>query len=557
MKGFDREKKDIVEEKTREEYLKIAVEEAEADSQAKSEFINRLSHDIRTPLNAIIGMTDIAAANIDNKGRVLDCLEKIALSGNHLLKLINEILDMNKIASGNPQIRESEINLSDMMDDMLAMVRPQIDAKNHLLKVKLHNIIHEEVLGDPLRIKEIFVNLMSNAIKYTDNGGSITIEIIEKESQIKDMAFYEFVFRDNGIGMDSEFVKHIFDPFARADNTGVTKVQGTGLGMTIARNIARMMGGDIRVKSIPKEGSEFIVTMYLKYCRREEEKENRCRNFSVLIADDMETGKSAAELLENRGIHCDICTDGMEAVNMIEKKNREGKHYNVVFLGETLEHYNYIDTIAKIRKITELDATVPVLMSYDLGKVQEEAEKAGITEFITKPLFFSKMLRLFDKISERGGRKQKAGNGKLKMADFSGYRVLIVEDNDLNLEIASEIIGAAGASVETAGNGLDAIQMLKKLPEGYFDLILMDIRMPEMDGYKATMEIRRLGRKDVKDIPIIAMTANAFADDVAMSRDAGMNDHIVKPLNMTVLFQTLEKWLPGKKNIDEYKPFVL
>lgn len=553
MKNFDRDKEYIFQDKTQEERLRIAVEAAEAASRTKSEFINRMSHDIRTPLNAIIGMTDLAAANIDNKRRVQDCLKKISLSGNHLLKLINEILDMNKIENGAPKIRESEANLGDIIDDMLAMINPQIYEKNHTLEIKVHNLIHEDILGDSLRIKEVFVNLISNAIKYTNNGGKIVMEITEKESRVKNKALYEFVFKDNGIGMDKEFVKHIFDPFLRAENAENTPVEGTGLGMTIARSIIQMMGGDITVNSVLGEGSEFIVTMYLKYYEKSEWSYATYHKMSVLIVDNIE--KDSLKLLENKGIHCDICRNSMEAVNMLENKKKAGGHYDVILSGDSIENSHYIETAKTLNQMIDKDSTILAVMSYDWHQ-QEEAEKDGIYEFITKPLFCSRVFKLLDRLSDRENVKMTAATeeaGPSQKLDFSGYRVMIVEDNDLNLEIASEIIEITGAEVETAKNGLEAVNKLEKLPKDYFDLIFMDIRMPKMDGYKATNMIRNSG---MKDIPIIAMTANAFADDVAMSKAAGMNDHIVKPLKMNIIFQTMEKWLP-KKVIDEYRKIVI
>lgn len=549
MENFDRDKEDIVVERTQEERLRIAVETAERASQAKSEFINRMSHDIRTPLNAIIGMTDIAAVNIDNKGRVQDCLEKISRSGNHLLKLINEILDMTKIESGKLEIRENELNLGDLTDDILAMVKPQISEKNHEFEVRVHNIVHEDLLGDQLRIKEVLVNLLSNAIKYTDYGGKISMDITEMESEIKDKALYEVIVRDNGIGMDSEFMKHIFDPFSRASNSVCEQVQGTGLGMTIARDIAKLLGGDIRVKSIPGEGSEFTVTMYLKYFEREE---NQGEKFSILIVDkDIEESKCVIQKLNNQGIRCDICKDGTEAVNVAESEALSGRNYDVILLGDPGEDGAYIHTAEKLAGSINRKSTVLGLMSYDWRKVEEEARRAGIQEFITKPLFSSKILKMSDRISRKENTKQEGTVGRLRKADFSGYRVLIVEDNELNLEIASEIVGTTGAEVETAANGLEAVRMIADSPEAYYHLIFMDIRMPKMDGYKAAKEIRSLNRGDVRNIPIIAMTANAFADDVTMSRNAGMNDHVVKPLNISRLIGTMEKWLPGKKSVDE------
>lgn len=549
MKSFDRDKEYSSEEKMQEDRLRIAVEAAEAASQTKSEFINRMSHDIRTPLNTIIGMADLAASDIDNKKHVQDCLKKISLSGNHLLKLINEILDMNKMESGISKLKENEANLSDITDDILAIINPQIYAKNHTLEIKLHNLVHEDILGDSIRIKEVLVNFLSNAVKYTNDGGRIVMEITEKESHIKNRTCYEFIFRDNGIGMDKEFIKHIFDPFSRAENAEHRPVEGTGLGMAIAKNIIQMMDGDIKVNSVLGQGSEFIVTMHLKYC---EKSYQEFQKMSVLVIDDTEY--TVLEQLRDRGIHCDVCRNTAEAVSFIEAANQTGRRYNLILCGDKY----YMDATEKLKNKIKKEYTILAQMSYDWRK-QEEAEKDGACAFIMKPLFCSKIYRLLEKFFIEESNKMAAATEEihqLHKPDFSGYRVLIVEDNDLNLEIASEIIETTGAKVETTGNGIEAVKKLESMPADYFDLIFMDIRMPKMDGYKAANEIRNSSRKDIRNIPIIAMTANAFADDIMRSRAAGMNDHIVKPLKMNLIFQTMEKWLSNKV-IDEYKKIVI
>jgi len=549
LKSFDREKEYISEEKIQEERLKIAVEAAEAASRTKSEFINRMSHDMRTPLNTILGMTDLAANNIDNKKRVQDCLKKISLSGNHLLKLINEILDMNKMESGISQLKEDEMNLSDMIDDILEMINPHIYAKNHTFEIKIHNLVHEDILGDSTRIKEALMNFLSNAIKYTNDGGKIVMEITEKESSLKNRICYEFIFRDNGIGMDKEFVKHIFDPFLRAENAEHTSSEGTGLGMTIAKNIIQMMDGDIKVNSILGQGSEFTVTMHLKY------KEESCEKFqkmSILVVDDEED--AAFKLIRERGIRCDICKDAAEAVRLAEEANRTGTYYNLILCDEKY----YMEAAKKLRQRIKKESTILAQMSYNRRK-QEEAEKDKNDEFIMKPLFCSKIFRLLEGLLSKESDKMTAATEEtcqIQRPDFSGCKVLIVEDNVLNLEIASEIIETTGAKVETAGNGLEALKKLENMPINYFDLIFMDIRMPKLDGYKTANAIRSFGRRDIQDIPIIAMTANAFADDITQSRAAGMNDHIVKPLKMNLIFQIMEKWL-SHKVIDGYRRIVI
>lgn len=554
MKNFDRDKEYISEEKIREERLKAAIEAAETANRMKSEFINRISHDIRTPLNTILGMADLAVAHIDNKNRVQDCLKKILFSGNQLLNLINKILDVNKIES-SLNLNECETNLSDIIDDILEIINPQIYAKNQTLEIKIHSLSHEDILGDSMCMKEVFMNFLSNAVKYTNDGGKIVVEITEKESHIKDKTCYEFIFRDNGIGMEEEFVKHIFDPFLRAENVGQKPVEGNGLGMAIAKNIVQKMDGDIKVKSVLGQGSEFIVTMHLKYCKKSYKK---FQKMSILVVDDMQI--PVLKQLKSAGIHCDICKNAKEAVKLVEVLNQTGEYYNLILC----ESKYYQETVEKLKKRVCRQTGIFVQMFYDWQK-QNETEKMESCQFIMKPLFCSKIYRLLEEvihtetvekesiqknsiqedICEESSRMTAATKEILQSQkpDFSGYRVLIAEDNDLNLEIACEIIKTTGAEVVTAKNGLEALKKLENTPPDYFDLIFMDIRMPKMDGYKVANEIRNSVRDDIQKIPIIAMTANAFADDITKSKAAGMNDHIAKPLKMTLIFETMEKWL--------------
>ena len=566
MKNFDRDKEYISEEKIREERLKAAIETAETANRIKSEFINRISHDIRTPLNTILGMTDLAVTYIDDKNRVQDCLKKISFAGNQLLSLINKILDVNKIESGGVNLTECETNLSDIIDDVLEIINPQVSTKKHTLEIKIHPLAHEDILGDSMCIKEVFMNFLSNAVKYTNDGGKIVMEISEKESHIKGKTCYEFIFRDNGIGMEEEFVKHIFDPFLRAENVGHKLVEGNGLGMAIAKNIVQKMDGDIKVKSVLGQGSEFTVTIHLKYCEKSYKKFEK---MSVLIVDDMEV--SVLNQLKNAGIYCDICKNAKEAVKLVETIHQTGRNYNLILCDSKY----YRETVRKLKERINGKTEIFVQMSCDWQE-QNETEKVESCRFLMKPLFCSKIYRLLEeavhtetmdnvensvqeKDSLEESRKMTAVTEEIcrpQKPDFSECRVLIVEDNDLNLEIACEIIKTTGAEVETAENGLEALKKLENTPPDYFDLIFMDIRMPKMDGYMVANEIRNFAREDIRKIPIIAMTANAFADDITKSKAAGMNDHIAKPLKMNLIFQTMEKWL-SHKVIDEYRKSIL
>lgn len=421
---------DVTESKLKEEKnqqaLREACETAERANAAKSDFMSRMSHDIRTPMNAIIGMTEIAVMHLDDRERVLDCLEKITVSSKHLLSLINEVLDMSKIESGKIELSEEEVNLSDLIDNLVTMIRPSVQQNNHKLDVHIANVEHQYVLSDPVRMQQVFMNILGNSVKYTPEGGKLSLKVYEKPSDMDGYGCYEFVFTDNGMGMSKEFLEKLFEPFSREGDSRVNKIEGTGLGMAIARSIARKMNGDIIVESELGKGSCFTVQLSLKL----------------------------------------------------------------------------VNEIA-LNKETE--------------KVAEETQELQMVQSLSK-----------EALSEK--------------------RLLLVEDNELNREIAVELISQTGVAVDSAETGKEALERFEKMPENYYDMIFMDIQMPEMDGYEATAAIRKLSRKDAVKIPIIAMTANAFAEDIRKSREAGMNEHLTKPLDIGALMNCLEKWL-GEKNV--------
>lgn len=543
---------DVTESKYKEEQeqqaLREACEAANHANEAKSEFMSRMSHDIRTPMNAIIGMTAIAGRYLDDQERVADCLGKITVSSKHLLSLINEILDMSKIESGKIDLAEEEINLSDLFGNLVTMIRPSIEEKKHNLDVRITNVEHEHVIGDSMRLQQIFMNILGNAVKYTPPGGNIEIEISEKSSNTFGYARYEFIFEDNGIGMSREFQQKLFEPFSRAEDSRVSKIEGTGLGMTIARNIARMMNGDITVESEPGKGTRFVVMLSFKLMNITVPDTERLVDLPVLVVDDDETASQMTCLiLENIGMKGEYVLSGKEAVKRVWEHHEAKQDYFAVILDWKMPDMDGVETAKAIRKKVGPDVPIIILSAYDWSGIEEEARRAGVNGFISKPLFKSRLIYLFNQIvgTDQAGEMHKTESiGNL---DLTGKRILLVEDNELNREIAEEIIGQTGVSLESAENGQEALERFEKMGENYYDLIFMDIQMPVMNGYEAAAAIRKLPRTDAATIPIIAMTANAFAEDIRKSKIAGMNEHLTKPLDIEQLMRCLEKWLGGNE----------
>ncbi|MGN0650312.1 MAG: response regulator [Oscillospiraceae bacterium] len=535
----------IKKERQQEMALQAAYDAAEAANKAKTEFLSNMSHDIRTPMNGIIGMTAIAATHLDDKERVKDSLQKISQASKHMLSLINEVLDMSKIESGKVDLIEEEFNLSNLIDNLLTMTSEQIKKHRHELSVNITGVTHEEVIGDSLRIQKVFTNLMSNAVKYTPDGGKICLSITEKPSNYAKVGCYEFIFEDNGIGMSEDFLEQIFEPFARATDSRVNKIQGTGLGMPISRNIVRMMGGDIKVESKLNMGSRFTVTIYLKLQDTVEVRHNKFIDLHVLVADDDELSlESCCGMLEDLGMKPDGVTNGAEAVEYVTVRHRKNQDYFACIIDWKMPEMDGIATTRAIRKAVGKDVPIIIISAYDWSEIEQEARAAGANAFISKPLFRSRLEKTFSTlVGEDEQTEQGAPLLDLSNMELSDKRVLLVEDNDLNAEIAEEILGMTGLAVERAADGTIAVDMMSACEDGYYDLILMDIQMPQMNGYDATRAIRALNRSYCKQIPIIAMTANAFAEDVQAAKTVGMNEHIAKPLDLKALARTLNKWL--------------
>ena len=539
----------IQKEKQQELALKAAYDAAEAANRAKTDFLSNMSHDIRTPMNGIIGMTAIAAAHLDDSERVRDCLGKITQASKHLLSLINEVLDMSKIESGKVDLVEEEFNISDLIDNLITMNMSLIEAHNHKLNVIINNVEHEDVIGDSFRIQKIFTNLMSNAVKFTPNGGNITLTITEYPNKQAKVGCYEFVFEDDGIGIAPEFINRIFDPFSRAEDGRVSKIQGTGLGMTISRNIVRMMGGDIRVESEINKGSKFTVTIYLRLQETTQALYEKFVDLPILIADDDEiTLQSCSMMLTDIGMKIDCVSNGADAIVKVVEHHLVNNDYYACILDWKMPDMDGIATTKAIRKAVGQDVPIIIISAYDWAGIEQEARAAGANAFISKPLFRSRLIRTFKSlIEDEDDSKIDFPLSSKFNNDFSGKRVLLVEDNDLNREIALEMLEMTGLTVDQAQDGIQAVDKIVENEDGYYDLIFMDIQMPRMNGYDATRAIRAMGRNYCKNIPIIAVTANAFAEDVHAAKTVGMNEHIAKPFDAEKLLATLEKYLHSDK----------
>ena len=521
--------------------LSQALDMAQQANRAKTVFLNNMSHDIRTPMNAIIGFTALATKSIDNKETVLDYLAKIAQSSDHLLSLINDILDMSRIESGKVTIDEKEEELSDILHSIRNIFLADIKAKNLDLFIDTMNIKNEHIICDKLRLNQVLLNILSNAVKYTPNGGMISLKIRQEEPMADGRCYYEFRIRDNGIGMSEEFRKTIFEPFTREKTSTISGIQGTGLGMAITKNIVDMMGGTITCSSKQGEGSEFVVRLPLHIQENYVEESIDCSFANgvraLVVDDDMEACTSVAGMLRDIGMRSEWCVSGKEAVVRSEEAFAIHDRYEAYIIDWMMPDMNGIETARRIRKVVGPEAPIIILSAYDYSNIETEALEAGVTAFISKPIFESDLKRTLARVYGAGQAAEQEAAGP----SFAGKRILLVEDNELNQEIATAILEDEGIEVETAGNGQEACDTLLEKGAGYYDLVLMDIQMPIMDGYEASEKIRSFEDEELSKVPIFAMTANAFEEDKKKAFAAGMNGHIAKPINISVLMEELKK----------------
>ena len=520
--------------------LSEAVAAAEAASRAKSTFLSNMSHDIRTPMNAIIGFTTLAVSNIDNQERVKDYLIKTLSSSRHLLALINDILDMSRIESGKLQLEETEVNLAEMLHDIKTIVSGQIHAKQLELYMDALDVTDEDVYCDRTRMGQILLNLLSNAIKFTPAGGTVSVRVRQFAGTVRDCAQYEFRVRDNGIGMSPEFAQKIFEPFERERTSTVSRIQGTGLGMAITRNIVEMMGGTIKVQTEKNGGTEFIICLPLRVqtgTRREEKIAELAGLKALVVDDDFNTCDSVAKLLTRVGMRAEWTLSGREAVLRARQSIELGDPCRAYIIDWRLPDMNGIEVARQIRSLNN-DTPIIILTAYDWSDIEVEAKAAGVTAFCSKPMFLSD---LRDTLLTAIGHTQTEAQDILpgKNADFRGRHILLVEDNELNREIAVAILHEYGFLVDTAENGAVAVEKIRTSDPGRYDLVLMDVQMPVMDGCTATRRIRALKDPARAAVPIVAMTANVFEEERKRAFDCGMNGFLSKPIVIEELIDAL------------------
>jgi len=510
-------------------------------NKAKSEFLANMSHDIRTPMNAIVGMTAIATAHIDDRKQVENCLRKITLSSKHLLGLINDVLDMSKIESGKLTLTTEQISLKEVVEGIVNIMQPQVKTKKQTFDIHVENIFTENVWCDGIRLNQVLLNLLSNATKYTSEGGSIQLSLSEEKSpKGENYVRIHINVRDNGIGMSPEFLKRIYESYSRADGTRIHKTEGAGLGMAITKYIVDAMEGTIEIQSEPDKGSEFLLTFDFEKADAMEI-DMVLPAWNMLVVDDDELlCKTAMDALKSIGIKAEWTLSGEKAIELVIEHHKKREDYQIILLDWKLPGMNGIQAAREIRR--NLGDEVPILLisAYDWSEFEAEAREAGISGFISKPLFKSTLYHALCQYMDVGTEHEQTLNQNI---DLSGRRILLAEDNELNWEVAKELLSDLGVELDWAEDGRICLDKFQKSPEGYYDIILMDIRMPHMTGYEATQAIRGLAHPDALSIPIIAMSADAFSDDIQHCLQCGMNAHIAKPIDVIELTRLLKRYL--------------
>ena len=531
-------------EMQREQALADALAAAEHANRAKTRFLNNMSHDIRTPMNAIIGFTALAARHLDNPEIMKDYLGKISTSSNHLLSLINDVLDMSRIESGMVKIQEKEVHLPDVFHDLRSILQGDIVSKGLDLFFDTLGVVNEDVYCDRLRLNQVLLNLLSNAMKFTNPGGTISVRVQQNPVGLKGYAEYEIHVKDTGLGMSQEFQKHLFEAFTREQTATVSGIQGTGLGMAITKNIVDMMGGTIQVESQVGAGTEFIVRLQLRLSSnppRVVKIEELQGVRSLVVDDDMHTCCSISEMLGDIGMRPDWTTSGKEAVVRAQFAASRGDAYGVYIIDWAMPDMNGLETVRRIRRVIGDSTPIIIVTAYDWAEIEEEAIASGVTAFCPKPIFLSELREV---LASSFHTVQEEQVEEKPERDFHGRSILLVEDNELNQEVAVAYLEHAGFHVDVAGDGSEAVEILRTAQAGDYDVVLMDIQMPGMDGYTATREIRTLDNPATANIPILATTADAFEEDRKAAIRSGMNGHIAKPLDVDELLEVLGEILP-------------
>ena len=542
-----------ISDRTKERKTQAALSEAlnlaQTANNAKSSFLSSVSHDIRTPMNAIIGLVGLLEREPDNPEVVLEYSQRIDAASQHLLGLINDVLDMNKIESGSASLNLSEMDMAAVIEEINTIIRPQTKAKGQTFEIFVSSLVHEYLQGDKLRVNQILINLLSNAVKYTPEGGRIQMRVEELPQVVEEYSRVRFTISDNGMGMSEEYQKTIFDPFTREDSAAIQQIQGTGLGMAITKSLVDLMGGSIKVESVPGEGSTFTVELELYLQEREDDpkfwQDHKVARM-IVADDDEEVCRGIVKSMEGTGVVTDYSTDGETAVRMMQEARENGAPYDLILLDWKMPGLNGLETARLIRKNYPEKIPILLLTAYEWGDIEQEAREIGVNHFMPKPFFMSTFKAAIRRVM--GGLKkiEAAGDSALK-----GKRILVVDDIEVNRIILVKILRSLGADCDTAENGREALEDFERSAPGTYDLILMDVQMPVMDGYAATKAIRSGGHPEAKTVPIIAMTANAFLDDVRDAIEAGMDAHVAKPVQVDKLTATIRQVLEKRERETE------
>ena len=547
--GFADVDRQTREEQEKKQLLEDALSQAEAANKAKTVFLNNMSHDIRTPMNAIIGFTSLAATHLDNRELVRDYLSKIMTSSNHLLSLINDVLDMSRIESGKVRIEASECYLPDLIHDIRNIIQADIHSKQLVLLIDTVDVMDENIVCDKLRLNQVLLNCVSNAMKFTPSGGTVGIRIVQKDGAPRGFANYDFIIRDTGIGMSKDFMEHLFEPFERERTATVSGIQGTGLGMAITKNIVDMMNGSISVASEVGKGTQFTISLQFALCGEDSGRgeEPELQGLHALVADDdFNTCASVSKMLTGIGLRAEWTTSGKEAVLRAAFAKENGDDFHVYIIDWLMPDMNGIEVVRRIRKVIGQTAPIIILTAYDWSDIEEEAMEAGVTAFCEKPIFLSELRKILMK-SAGYLPEEPEENPEKNIVIAEEKHILLVEDVALNREIAETILREKGFRVDCAENGAQAVEMVKSSENDPYDVVLMDIQMPVMDGYEAAGRIRNLKDPSLADVIILAVTANAFEEDRKRALEAGMNGHIAKPIRIPVLMEKIAELCKERK----------
>ena len=523
--------------------LQIAARKAESANKAKTDFLSTMSHDIRTPMNAIIGLTNLAEKNPGDVESTKESLRKISLASNHLLTLINDILDISKVESGKLTLSPLTFSIVETVENLVNISQPMIKEKNIEFSFHINQFEKEYLYTDQLRLNQIFINILSNAIKYTEPGGRVSVDLCEEHSDVTGCIKLIYVVSDTGIGMSPEFMENMYKPFSRQVDSRVNSIQGTGLGLAITKQMVDMIGGTIDCQSEQGKGTTFTVTLDILVADRQRE-DMKLEPIDVLIVDDDKTMlQTATDTFASLGANVEQANNGLEALGMIEHRHLSGRDYNVIIIDWKMPDIDGLETIKRIR--SDIDSQIPILLisAYDWSDIEDKARAAGANGFVSKPLFRS---TLYDKINDLIGKESGSVEPEDDYSDLNGINILVAEDNDINWEIISAMLAMFGITTERAENGRVCVDMLSKAEEGSYDLIFMDLQMPEMNGLDATRTIRKLENPWAASIPIVAMTADAFSENIMECLDAGMNGHIAKPVDIKLVIKEIRRIREGK-----------